>query len=255
MRVLILGSTGLLGQVLMKSWGSDVVIGAGSQDADVRDRTQLQKLFADSQPDWTVLAAAYTDVDGCEKDPQRAHDVNCGGAINVAEAARDAGSRLLFISSDYVFDGSKAEPYQPEDRVCPVSVYGAAKAGAECGIRQILTECCIVRTSWVFGANGRCFPNTILDLARSRKKVSVVDDQKGCPTFNRDLAQAIRTLVRAGAQGTLHATNRDECTWFEFACELVRRAGMTEVEVTPVSTKQFPRPAPRPAYSVLSPAG
>lgn len=255
MRVLILGATGLLGRVLVEEWDADNVDCAGSQEADIRDRSQLQTLFAKSRPECTVLAAAYADVDGCEKDPKRAHDVNCVGAINVAHAARNADSRLLFISSDYVFDGAKTVPYTPEDPVCPICIYGASKANAEHGIREVFPGCCIVRTSWLFGANGKCFPNTVLEAARVHGRLRVVDDQTGCPTFNRDLARAIKILARAEVQGTFHVTNQDPCSWYEFTRELVRVAGLKDVVIEPVATQEFPRPARRPAYSVLSPAG
>lgn len=255
MRVLIIGATGLLGRVLLEEWDSDEVAGVGSGDGDIRVPEQTRRLLARFRPECTVLAAAYTDVDGCEKDPQRAHEVNCLGAVHVALAARSAGSRLLFLSTDYVFDGSKTSAYQPADQVRPVNVYGRSKADAERGIRQILPDCCIVRTAWLFGANGRCFPNTILELAQTRKKLQVVQDQTGSPTWNRDLADAIIRLVRAQAGGIVHATNQGECTWYEFACELVRAAGITDVTVQPVTTAAFPRPARRPAFSVLAEAG
>src|SRR5712692_5754150 len=247
MRILIIGATGLLGRVLLEQWDSDQVIGTGSREVDIRDPEQLQRLFERTLPECTVLVAAYTDVDGCEKDPLRAHDVNCRGAVNVARAARNTGSRLLFLSTDYVFDGSKTAPYEPGDPVCPINVYGCSKAEAERGVGEVLPDCCIARTSWLFGATGKCFPNTILELAQSRKTLTVVDDQKGSPTFNRDLARAIVRLVRAGAQGTFHVTNSGACTWYDFARELVRAAGLSDVRVDPVSTNQFPRPARRPA--------
>ena len=211
MRVLVIGATGLLGKVLLEEWTvGDVLRGVGSRDVDIRDQSQLSPLFEQCRPEWTVLAAAYTDVDGCEKDQERAHQVNCAGALNVARAARDARSKLLFVSTDYVFDGSKHIPYETEDAVCPINVYGRSKTEAEKSIREILPSCCILRTSWLFGALGRCFPNTILELARSRKKLRVVADQIGSPTFNRDLARAIVKLVRADAKGIIHASNAGE---------------------------------------------
>jgi dTDP-4-dehydrorhamnose reductase len=250
-----MGASGLLGRVLLEEWHSDEVFGVSSQDGDLRSPQEMQRLLRRYEPACTVLAAAYTDVDGCEKDPERAHEVNCLGAENVALAARSAGSRLVFLSTDYVFDGSKTTPYTPSDRVSPINVYGRAKAEAEQRIREILPECCIVRTSWLFGAVGRCFPNSILELAQARKNLSVVDDQRGCPTWNRDLARAIIQLVRLGARGIVHVTNLGDCTWYEFSKALVRAAGLNDVNIAPVTTAEFPRPARRPAYSVLSTAG
>jgi dTDP-4-dehydrorhamnose reductase len=258
MRILIIGATGLLGRALLDDVKTkkheDQVTGVGSHDADIRDQRQVRQLFERCRPEWTVLAAAYTDVDGCEKDPERAHQVNCIGALNVANAARDAGSRLLFVSTDYVFDGQKGAAYEPNDVVCPINIYGRSKAEAEKGMLEILPGCCILRTSWLFGAIGRCFPNTILGLAETRKKLSVVADQIGRPTYNRDLARAILKLVHANAQGILHASNAGECTWYEFARELIHAAGIVDVVVEAIRTEDMPRPARRPKHSVLSTA-
>ncbi len=254
MRVLIIGATGLLGKALLEEWHFDHIVGVGSRDTDIRDPRQVRELFTRCQPDWTVLAAAYTDVDGCEKDPDRAYQVNCVGTINVARAAREAGSRLLFLSTDYVFDGRKGTPYETDDPVGPINVYGRSKAEAEKGLAEIFPDCCIVRTSWLFGAHGKCFPNTILEMAQSQKRLFVVADQTGSPTFNRDLARTIIQLVRANAQGTIHATNAGECTWYEFASEVVR-TGRTDVVIEPIRSEDLARPAARPKYSVLSSGG
>jgi dTDP-4-dehydrorhamnose reductase len=254
MRVLVIGASGLLGSVLVKNdlWSGDEITGVSSRDADIRDSAQVDRLFADLRPECTVLAAAYTDVDGCERNPERAHDVNCLGALHVAQAAKQAGSSLLFLSTDYVFDGRKGQAYEPQDSVCPLNVYGHSKAQAEEGIRRILPEVCILRTSGLFGASGTCFPGKILELAGKMNDLSVVDDQIVSPAFNRDLAQIIVRLVRGRAQGIVHATNAGQCSWYEFAREIVRMAGFSSVSVTPVSTQEFPRPARRPVYSVLS---
>ncbi len=250
-RILILGATGLLGKALVEEWDFDEVTGASSRDADIRDRARLRALFARTRPQWTVLSAAYTDVDGCEKNPEMAHQMNCAGAGNVARAARECGSRLLFVSTDYVFDGKKTTPYETSDMP---NVYGRAKAAGEAMVRAILPEACIARTSWLFGVAGKCFPNTILRLAEERREISVVADQHGSPTFNRDLARAIVHLCRCDARCTLHVTNSGHCSWHEFAEELVRGAGRTEVTVKPISSEEFARPAARPKNSVLSPA-
>ena len=255
MRVLVVGATGLLGRVLLAQWPGDEVAAAGSRDADLCDPAQVNSLLSRCRPDWTVLAAAFTDVDGCERDPKRAHQVNCTGAANVARAAREANSKLLFVSTDYVFDGTKASPYEPGDGLNPINVYGRSKAEAESRIREVLPHCCIVRTSWLFGAVGKCFPNTILELAKTRDHLDIVADQTGCPTFNRDLAYAIVKLVRADAQGIFHVTNRGACSWYEFACEILRAAGKRGVTIAPAPTEDLPRPAARPKYSVLAATG
>jgi len=252
MRVLILGATGLLGRVLLEEWHTDEIRALGSCNADIRDRSQLHRNFADFRPECTVLAAAYTDVDGCEKDPKLAHDVNCMGAANVARECKESGSRLLFVSTDYVFDGAKSTPYETNDEIHPISVYGQSKAEGEKLVHEILPQACIARTSWLFGANERCFPNAILNAAEAGKKLSVVDDQIGRPTYNRDLARAIVKLCTAGARGIVHASNSGSCSWHEFACYLLEAAGFVDLPVEPIWTEALSRPARRPKHSVLS---
>jgi len=200
-----------------------------------------------------VLAAAYTDVDGCETNGDLAFAVNCEGARHVAKAAAESDAKLLFLSTDYVFDGRKQSPYEVDDPIAPQSVYGRSKAEAEAEILAIHPTACILRTSWVFGVGGKCFPDTILKLAATRKELDVVNDQRGCPTYTVDLARVIIQLCRSGATGTVHATNSGECTWFDFASNIVRGAGL-ETQIRPTSSDKFIRPAKRPAYSVLSSA-
>src|SRR5579862_3799198 len=251
MKVLILGATGLLGKPLVREWRGDDVVGVGSRDVDIRDEARVREIVHSAQPDWIVLAAAYTDVDGCESHQELAFAVNRDGALNVARAAQSVGAKMLFISSDYVFDGKKNSPYEINDQRNPQSVYGRTKAEAELGLLQVLPDCCIARTSWLFGAGGKCFPDTILKLAANRTSLDVVNDQRGCPTYTVDLSRAIIELCRKNATGIVHVTNAGDCTWFEFASEIVKDAGLT-TEVRPVSSQQMARPAPRPAYSILS---
>lgn len=252
MRATIFGASGLLGKALMREWNIDSVTGLSSRDADIRDAARVRQAAQATRPDWIVLAAAYTDVDGCEGNPELAFAVNRDGAVNVAAAAKAVGARLMFLSSDYVFDGNKTTPYETGDARNPQSVYGRTKAEAEVKLLKLLPDCCIVRTSWLFGTGGKCFPDTILKLAASRPALDVVNDQRGSPTYTVDLARAIIELCRNDAKGIIHVTNADNCTWFEFAQEIVRGAGLG-TDVRPVSSRQMARPAPRPAYSVLSP--
>jgi dTDP-4-dehydrorhamnose reductase len=251
MRVTIFGATGLLGKSLVREWSGDELVGLGSADADIRGGGHVRTVVEQTRPEWIILAAAYTDVDGCESNQERAFAVNRDGAVNVAEAAKRSGARLLFLSSDYVFDGKKSSPYETDDARNPQSVYGRSKAEAEIRLLEVLPDCCIVRTSWLFGTGGKCFPDAILKLAASRPTLNVVNDQRGSPTYAVDLARAIVQLCRKGASGTVHVTNAGNCTWFEFAVEIVRSAGLA-TEVQPVTSEQMARPAPRPAYSVLS---
>ena len=252
MRITIFGATGLLGKALMREWKDDEVTGFGSKDSDIRDRKRVVELVQRNRPDWIILAAAYTDVDGCETHRELAFDVNCRGAENVARAAKERGSRLLFLSTDYVFDGTKTTPYATGDLRAPRSVYGQSKADAEVELGKILPDCCIVRTSWLFGTGGKCFPDTILKLASSRPQLEVVGDQRGSPTYVVDLARAIVQLCHKNATGVVHASNRGECSWYEFAREIIATSGLQTI-VRETSSDKFARPAQRPKYSVLSP--
>jgi dTDP-4-dehydrorhamnose reductase len=251
MKVMILGASGLLGKALMREWTEDEIVGYNSSDVDIRDVDRVREVVEKTRPEWIVLAAAYTNVDDCESHSDLAFAVNRDGAVNVAKAAKRTGAKLLFLSSDYVFDGKKTSPYETGDARNPQSVYGRSKAEAEIRLLEMLPEVCIARTSWLFGTGGKCFPDTILKLAASRPALDVVNDQRGCPTYSLDLARAIIALCRIGARGIVHATNSGDCSWFEFAREIITGAGLA-TEVRPASSQQMARPAPRPAYSVLS---
>lgn len=251
MKVTIIGGTGLLGKALVREWGGEQILALGTRDVDIRQTTHVREIVERERPQWIVLAAAYTDVDGCESDPRRAFEVNRDGAVNVAEAAKSLGAKLLFLSSDYVFDGKKSSPYETGDQRNPQGVYGRSKAEAEVRLLEVLPEVCIARTSWLFGTGGKCFPDTILKLAATRPALDVVNDQRGGPTYTVDLARAIIELCRKDARGIVHVTNSGDCTWFEFAREIIEGAGL-QTEVRPVSSQQMARPAQRPAYSVLA---
>jgi len=253
MRVTLFGSSGLLGQELIRALGDEQLSAFSSRDADLRDSPRIAQVIHHSRPDCIILSAAYTDVDGCEAHRDHALGVNCEGAVHVAQAARACGSRMIFLSSDYVFDGTKGAPYEAGDRRNPINFYGETKARAETRLLDLLPDVCIVRTSWLFGHGGKCFPAAILKLAATQPEISVVNDQRGAPTFTADLATALVALCRQQATGIVHVTNSGDCTWYDFALQIVRNAGLP-VRVKPVTTAQFPRPARRPAYSILSPA-
>src|SRR5262245_1166986 len=226
MRILILGATGMLGTDLLDEWnraGSpagqprDELIAAGSADADLRDAEQVEQLVRKTRPHWVVLAAAYTDVDGCETNRELAFAVNGTGVSNVARSAENIGARVFLVSTDYVFDGQGSRPYETSDPVAPINVYGASKAAGEEALRKLASAWAIGRTSWLFGVRGPSFPDKILKAAETRPELSVVNDQVGSPTYTRDLAQAIRDLVRKDARGIVHINNEGICSWFDFA--------------------------------------
>jgi dTDP-4-dehydrorhamnose reductase len=254
MRVLVLGARGLLGTDLLKEWQSDDLIPAGSAEADIRQSAEVQTLVQKIRPDWIVNSAAYTDVDGCERNPELAFAVNCTGAENVVRAAQSVGSRILHVSTDYVFNGQGTRPYEIDDEVAPINVYGASKAAGEAALLHSAVPWCIARTSWLFGMNGPSFPQKILQAAETRPELSVVNDQLGSPTYTRDLARAIRDLVQKDARGIVHVSNEGACSWYDFAKEILAGAGRQSVSVKPISTDQSARPARRPNYSVLSPS-
>jgi dTDP-4-dehydrorhamnose reductase len=253
MRVLLIGANGMLGKDIVQEWRDDEITSATSRDADIRNREEVERLITATRPDWIVLTAAYTDVDGSEKDPDAAFAVNAQGTENVAIMAQKYGAKILYVSTDYVFDGKGTRPYEPGDPIAPINVYGESKARGEKAIQDNVQDWCIVRTSWLFGASGSSFPEKILRAAESRPELAVVSDQVGSPTFTRDLATSIRSLVHANARGFVNVTNSGTCSWFEFAFEILRQVGKSN-PVKPINTVQAARTAKRPAYSVLSPA-
>ena len=261
MRVLILGARGMLGTDLLDEWKVaspaastlDELIAAGSAEADLRDADQVEQLIEKSRPDWVIVCAAYTDVDGCETNRDLAFAVNCTGVENVARSAEKMAARIFLVSTDYVFDGKGIRPYETTDRVAPINVYGASKAAGENALRKISSRWCIGRTSWLFGVHGPSFPDKILKAAETRPELSVVNDQVGSPTYTRDLARAIRDLVQKDARNMVHINNDGICSWFDFAREILLQTG-SSVRLHPITTDQSARPARRPNYSVLSAA-
>jgi dTDP-4-dehydrorhamnose reductase len=253
MRLLITGAAGMLGVDVVgvaRAAGHEVV-GLDRSGLDITDAAAVAAAVADAGPDVVVNSAAWTDVDGAETEPEAALAVNGAGAGNVAAAAAGAGAWVIHVSSDYVFDGRGQVAYVESDAVGPLSAYGRSKLAGEIEVsRAAPAGHTIVRSSWLFGAAGTCFPRTILRLAGERDRLDVVSDQVGCPTFTGDLAQALVGLAGERRPGVLHVAGGGRCSWFEFAREIVAAAGLS-CEVAPISTAQFPLPAPRPAFSVL----
>ena len=231
--------------------GQDIVHASGGTavpltraDLDVTDAAAVREALAGAT---VINCAAYADVDGAESHSAAAHAVNEAGARNVAEAA----GRVLYVSTDYVFDGSKKAPYVESDATAPIQEYGRSKLAGEHATAEANPEHLIVRSSWLFGAAGRNFVETILDLASERDELRVVEDQVGCPTFTGHLAEALLALAAGGERGLMHVAGGGSCSWFEFARAIVERAGV-DSQVQPCSSDEFPRPARRPAYSVLA---
>jgi dTDP-4-dehydrorhamnose reductase len=252
-RFAITGAAGMLGQDLVaaaKGGGHDVV-GWSRADLDVVDDAAVARALSDARPDVVVNCAAWTNVDGAESDEAGALAVNGPGAGKVARAAAACGAWTVHVSSDYVFDGAKRSPYLESDPVGPISAYGRTKLAGERAVADGAPERhTIVRSSWLYGAGGPCFPATILRLTRERDEVKVVDDQLGCPTFTGHLAWALVQIALRRPVGVLHVAGGGSCSWYEFAREIVARAGVS-CAVKPCTTADMPRPAPRPAYSVL----
>jgi len=253
MRVLVTGASGQLGRELVDGFsdgGRHEVLGCAHALLDVGNRDSCLQIVGSFAPDAIVHAAAWTDVDGCEGDPDRAWRVNALGTRHVAEAARLVGARVCYLSTDYVFDGSADRPYTEWDGTNPLSMYGRSKLAGEAVLGPDDT---IVRTSWVCGRHGHNFVKTVLRLVSAGKEMKVVDDQHGCPSFADDLAGMICRLVVARRPGLFHVTNQGATTWYRFAADIVAAAGLDPALVRPITTAELqpPRPAPRPANSVL----
>ncbi|MGH8884437.1 MAG: dTDP-4-dehydrorhamnose reductase [Egibacteraceae bacterium] len=250
MRVLVTGAGGQLGHDLMRAFAQDEVVGLARAELDVASEPAVVAAVRDHAPDLVVHAAAFTKVDACEAEPETAWRVNALGSWWVARACALAEAAMVYLSTDYVFDGTADRPYTEFDPVGPRSVYGRTKEAGEQLVRETLSAHYIVRTSWVQGAHGANFVKTMLRLGRERDTVSVVDDQTGSPTFTFDLAPTIRQLAVTGRHGTYHLTNAGHCTWFAFAQAIFAEAGL-DVTCRPIDTAAFGAPAPRPAFSVL----
>jgi len=254
MHAVIIGGSGLLGSEVVQAAhhrGWEVEEPRRSE-LDITDDRSITAYFLHIQPDWIINCAAYTGVDQAEEDKDRAYQLNAFGPYWLGRVAQWTDARILHISTDFVFDGAKESPYTEDDTPNPQTVYGASKLQGETSLMDARPQSIIVRTAWLFGAGGKCFPRTMIEAAKAGKPLHVVDDQVGSPTFSQDLAAAIAHLVEASPDaGTYHIVNSGAASWHQLATATLAAADL-EVEVTPVPSSQFPRPAKRPAYSVLS---
>jgi dTDP-4-dehydrorhamnose reductase len=253
MRILITGARGMLGQDVRTA-----TLAAGYEPIsltrgrlDIADADAVSRAVTEARPDAVINCAAWTAVDAAEEHEQQATAANGAGAGHVARAAASVGAWTIHISSDYVFDGSKRSPYLESDPTGPLSAYGRSKLAGELVVASGAPQAhTIVRSSWLFGAGGPCFPKTMLRLAAERSELNVVDDQIGCPTFTGHLASALVGLAVSRPLGMLHVAAAEQCSWYEFAVATIAAAGL-DCDVHPIETSQYPLPAPRPAFSVL----
>lgn len=263
MKILLTGANGQLGSELQRHFAKSThdVVACSSSDLDITDRQQTIRVIREAMPDAIVHGGAFTNVDACETGPERAYAVNAIGSRNVAEAAATINARVAYISSDYVFDGAGTGPngggaYTEWDATGPISHYGRSKLGGEAEVQALLgPKATIIRASWVVGEFGNNFLKTMLRLANDPegKPLTVVDDQRGCPTFTRDLVQAIDALLQGDFPGIFHVSNDGPVSWCGFATAIFSAAGADASRVQPIPTSALmpARPAPRPAFSIL----
>ncbi|MEW5796626.1 MAG: dTDP-4-dehydrorhamnose reductase [Candidatus Zixiibacteriota bacterium] len=258
-RILITGYRGQLGSDLMLGLAKRYqVSGFDLPEVDIRELRAVLDIVRESRPDIVIHAAAYTDVDGCESDHDLAFAVNRDGTWNVAQACEDIGARMIYYSTDYVFDGRKATAYVESDPPHPATVYGRSKLEGENAVRETVREWAVLRIAWVYGRQGKNFVKTMIRLGQQqlavdvdeRKSLTVVDDQYGNPTWTVDIVRQTEEVIEHDLRGVFHATSEGEVSWYRFACDIFEELKM-KVVVEPCTTRDYPRPAPRPARSSL----
>lgn len=254
MKVLVTGAKGQLGTDLMNELAKRGLEGVGVdvEEMDITDADACKRVISAAGVDAVIHCAAYTAVDAAEDNVELCRKINGEGTRNVAQACRDADVKMMYISTDYVFDGQGSRPWEPDDERHPLNVYGETKYEGELAVEELLERYFTVRIAWVFGVAGKNFIKTMLRLGKERGAVSVVDDQVGSPTYTYDLARLLVDMVQTDKYGRYHATNEGLCSWYEFAKEIFRQAGMSDVKVTPVSSDEFPAKATRPSNSRMS---
>jgi dTDP-4-dehydrorhamnose reductase len=259
MVVLVTGANGQLGQAIQFVAGNYPNINfvfCSSSDLDITNKENCDSVFNKEKPDFCINAAAYTAVDKAESEPEKAHLINCIGAKNLAETCKEFNAKLIHISTDFVFDGSKNSPYNEADLPNPKGVYGQTKLEGEIAIQEVFDAYFIIRTSWVYSQFGNNFMKTMLRLAFERTSLSIVNDQIGTPTNAIDLAECLVTIITEHSKlntehyGIYNFSNEGQCSWFDFAKKIFE-INQVKIDVIPIPTTQFPTPAERPKYSVL----
>ena len=252
MKVVITGAGGMLGQALQRQLTKKhEVIALSREKLDITQFNDVKDCLKAYSPDVVINAAAFTNVDGCESEQDKAFLVNAIGPRNIAIACNTVSATLVQISTDYVFSGKGTHPYGEFDKTDPVSIYGKSKLAGEELVKSLINKFYIVRTSWLFGEGGNNFVKTMQRLATERDCLNVVDDQVGTPTYTQDLAKAIGMLILTEYFGVYHVTNSHPCSWYEFAKEILKQSSVSNTEVRPIKSSELNRPAPRPSYSVL----
>ena len=253
MKVFVTGVKGQLGYDVVKELESRGMeaIGVDIEEMDITDACSVDKVIKAAAPDAVIHCAAYTAVDAAEDNEELCRKVNADGPRNIASVCKELDIKMIQISTDYVFNGLGEAPWEPDDEADPQSVYGQTKYEGELAVKELLDKYFIVRIAWVFGVNGKNFVKTMLNLAKTRDTLTVVNDQFGSPTYTEDLAKLLVDMVQTDKYGTYHATNEGICSWYEFACAIFKEAGM-EMKVLPVSSAEYAAKAKRPANSRMS---
>lgn len=255
MRVMVTGAWGMLGQDLVSLLKEEDVlrvdVAGDCLHMDITSLEQTRRVMAEYQPDVVLHLAAFTNVDGCQTDPEKAWKVNAAGTWNVASAACENDAAMVYISTDFVFDGTKDTPYDEFDTPNPISIYGRTKYAGERFVASLVRRHYIVRTAWLYGKHGRSFPGLMINMAREGKPLRVVGDQIGSPTYTVDLAKTLVRLIRTPLYGTYHVTNSGECSWYDFAAAALELAGLGGADLTRITSEEWPTPTRRPQYSVL----
>lgn len=253
MKVLVTGVKGQLGYDVVNELEKRgmTAIGVDIDEMDITDVVSVNKVIKEAAPDAVIHCAAYTAVDAAEDNVELCRKVNAEGTANIAEVCKELDIKMMYISTDYVFDGQGERPWEPDDERHPLNVYGQTKYEGEVAVTDALDKYFIVRIAWVFGVNGKNFIKAILNKAKTVDTLTVVNDQFGSPTYTYDLARLLVDMIQTEKYGFYHATNEGICTWYEFACEIIRQAGM-DAKVLPVSADQYPAKAKRPTNSRMS---